>query len=88
MTTPEADASISSGGKQLLTAREAVAYLGYDSVDQFRRAVQRGIFPKPFDPYCKEQRWSRKQIDAYLSGNETSVLDRATLALEKRMGMA
>jgi hypothetical protein len=74
--------------KQLLTADEAVEYLGYDNKEQFQRAVKHGILPRAFDPNCKAPRWSRPQIDAFLRGEHASNRRNPANELDNRLGLS
>jgi len=50
--------------------QEAARYVGCRSVDQFRREVRAGTWPRPIAPNSRPQRWSVPQLDAALQGDQ------------------
>ncbi len=50
----------------MLTVEEAAEYVHARSVEQFRREVREGVWPKPHAKNSRPQRWRRAEIDRVL----------------------
>ena len=72
---------------RVLTVAEAAKYVGAKSVRQFRREVNRGIWPQPIARFSRPQRWSVLQLEKAL-GPVNDNVDPEIVKLEQTLGMA
>jgi hypothetical protein len=72
---------------RVLTVAEAAKYVGAKSVRQFRREVNRGIWPQPIARFSRPQRWSVLQLEKAL-GPVNDNADPEIVKLEQTLGMA
>ena len=71
---------------RVLTVDEAAKYVGAKSVRQFRREVNRGIWPQPIARFSRPQRWSTIQLEQALSPSNDN--DSELNKLEQALGIA
>ncbi|MBF0445280.1 MAG: hypothetical protein HQL68_06800 [Magnetococcales bacterium] len=74
--------------KQVLNTKEAADYVGCTSVEQFRREVDKGIWP---DPIVRSRpfRWSKPALDYCLQPDSSQIkVDQGEILLDRVLGLA